>query len=163
MRVCAKRAATIAGLFCTATLCGCAGTEVYQFGQQIDMGPYSFEVVRADKGTWASTPTINIHFRLTRDDTAPFTTDFNSSFAFKMELVDAAGNTFTVDPHAVSPVYRAGRQRSDKYRAEVRLSPSLEGVRSATQIGKAVDDFRLVIDNPAREADQPRRVAIQLH
>jgi hypothetical protein len=158
-----KHAAVVAGLICATAVSGCAGTEEYQLGQRIDMGPYSFEVVRADKGTWASIPTINILFRLTRDDTAPFTTDFSSSFAFKMEAVDAAGNTFTVDPHAVSPVHRAGRYRSDRYRAEVRLSPSLEGVRNATHIGKAVEDFRLIIDNPAHEGKQPRRVAIQLH
>jgi hypothetical protein len=141
---------------------GCAKAEEYQLGQPIDMGPYSFEVVRADKGTWASMMTVNISFRLTRDDTEPFTTDFSSSFAFKMELVDEAGNTFTVDPHPVDPMYRAGRQRSNRYRAEVRISPSMEGVRNAAQLGKAVADFRLIIDNPARQSDQPRRVVIQL-
>ena len=160
---CGRRAAAVAGLICAIAVSGCARTEEYQLGQRIDMGPYSFEVTRAEKGTWASTPTIDISFRLTRDDTAPFTADFNSSFAFKMEVVDAAGNTFTVAPHAVSPVYRAGRYRSDRYRAEVRLSPSLEGVRDGTRIGNAVEDFRLIIDNPAREGDQPRRVVIPLH
>jgi hypothetical protein len=144
------------------TCLGCAIAEEYQLGQRIEMGPYSFEVVGADRGSWASMPTVNISFRLTRDDTEPFTTDFNSSFAYKMELVDRAGNSFTVDPHPVAPVYRAGRHRSDRYRAEVRISPSFEGVRNATRLGKAVADFRLIIDNPARQGDQPRRVAIQL-
>ena len=107
--------------------------------------------------------TINVSFRLNRDDTAPFTTDFRSSFAYKMELVDAAGNAFPVEPRPLSTVTRGGRQRSDRYSAEVRLSPSHEGVRDGSRIGKAPGDFKLVIDNPAREGNQPRRVAIQLH
>jgi hypothetical protein len=129
----------------------------------MEMGPYSFEVVSAEKGAqWASSPTINIRFRLHRDDTAPFTTNFTSSFAFKMELVDAAGNAFPVSPEPVSPVHRAGRERSDTYLANVRLSPSHEGVRDAARIGKEPVDFRLIIENPAPEVDQPRRVAIRL-
>ena len=110
-------------------LFGCARTEEYQLDQRIDMGPYSFAVVSADEGQWGSDPTINIFFRLNRDDTAPFTTDFSWSFADKMEIVDAVGNAFPVSPNPVSPVYRAGRQRSDRYLAKVRLSPSHEGVR----------------------------------
>ena len=160
---CARQSAVVVALVCAgALLAGCAGTEDYRLGQQIDMGPYSFEVVGADTGTWSSTPTINISFRLTRDDTAPFTTDFHSSFGYKMELVDAAGNAFPVEPRPVSPVTRDGRQRSNAYRAEVRLSPSHEGVRDGSRIGKAVGDFTLIIDNPARQGNQPRRVAIPL-
>ena len=160
---CGRRGAVVAGLVCAgAWLLGCAGTKEYPLGQRIDMGPYSFEVVSADEGRWGSDPTINILFRLNRDDTAPFTTDFRWSFAYKMELVDAAGNAFPVSPDPVSPVYRAGRQRSDRYLAKVRLSPSHEGVRDGTRIGKVAADFRLIIDNPAPEDDQPRRVAIRL-
>ena len=57
---------------------------------------------------------------------------------------------------------KGGRERSDRYVAEVRLSPSHEGVRDGSRIGKATKDFKLLIDNPAREGNQPRRVAIQL-
>jgi hypothetical protein len=157
------RLAIVAGVVCAGALVsGCAGAEEYRLGQLIDMGPYSFEVVSADEGRWGSDPTINIHFHLTRDDTLPFTTDFSSSFAFKMELVDVAGNAFPADPHPVSPVYKGGRQRSSRYRAEVRLSPSHEGVRDGSRIGKGRKDFRLIIDNPVPERDQPRRVSIQL-
>jgi len=153
----------VAGLLCAGTmLLGCAGTEEYELGQRIDMGPYSFEVVSADEGRWGSEPTLGILFRLDRDDTAPFTTDFRRSFAYKMEIIDAAGNAFAVDPSPQSPVYKAGRYRSDRYLAEVRLSASLEGVRDSTRIGKTASDFRLIIDNPDPERDQPRRVAIQL-
>ena len=153
----------VAGLlYAGAVLVGCARTEEYEVGQRIDMGPYSFEVVSADEGRWGSEPTLGILFRLDRDDTAPFTTDFRRSFAYKMEIIDAAGNAFVVDPSPQSPVYRAGRYRSDRYLAEVRLSASLEGVRDSTRIGKTASDFRLIIDNPDPERDQPRRVAIQL-
>ncbi len=52
---CGRSAAVIAGLlYAGAVLVGCARTEEYQLGQRIDMGPYSFEVVSADEGTWAS-------------------------------------------------------------------------------------------------------------
>ena len=160
---CNRPAAVFVALLASAVLVGCARTEEYQLGQRIDMGPYSFEVTSADAGTRNSDRTISILFRLNRDDTAPFTTDFWQSFAYKMEIVDAAGNAFTVDPHPQSPVYRGGRNRSERYLAEVKLSPSLEGVRDSTRIGKTASDFRLIIDNPAPEGDQPRRVAIQLH
>ena len=159
---CGRPAAGVAGLLCAGVVFGCARTEAYQLGQRIDMGPYSFEVAGADEGTWASEPTISILFRLDRDDTAPFTTDFWQSFVYKMEIVDAAGNAFPVDPQPQSPVYRAGRYRSDRYLAEVKLSPFHEGVRNSARIGKTAGDFRLIIDNPAPEGDQPRRVAIQL-
>jgi len=161
---CSRYGTAVGGLICAgAWLLACAGTQEYPLGQRIDMGPYSFEVVSADQGRpWGSAPTVDVLFRLHRDDTAPYTTDFKSSFAFKMELVDAAGNAFPVEPNPVSPVQRAGRQRSDTYLANVRLSPSHEGVRDSTRIGKAPADFRLIIDNPAREGDQPRRVAIRL-
>jgi hypothetical protein len=149
-------------LYAGAVLVGCGRTEEYQLGQRIDMGPYSFEVVSADEGTWASQPTINILFRLDRDDTAPFTSEFQESFAYKMEVVDAAGNAFPVNPAAQRPVYSAGRQRSDRYLAEVRLSASHEGVRDRARIGKTASDFRLIIENPEPARDQPSRVAIQL-
>jgi hypothetical protein len=42
--------------------------------------------------------TIELLFRLYRDDTAPFTTDFTESFTNRMQLVDAAGNAFVVFP-----------------------------------------------------------------
>lgn len=160
---CDSRRGSVAALICAAAcLIGCAGTEEYALGQPVNMGPYSFEVVSADEGHWGSYPTVDIAFRVTRDATEPFTTSFSSSFADKMELVDAAGNAFPVAAEPVSPVYRAGRSRSDRYLARVRLSPSHEGVRDAARIGKVAGDFRLVIDNPAPEGGQPRRVAVAL-
>ena len=41
---------------------------------------------------------IEVRFRLDRDDTAPFTTDFNESFLDAMRIVDAAGEHFRLQP-----------------------------------------------------------------
>jgi hypothetical protein len=76
---------------------------------------------------------------------------------------DAAGNAFPVDPDPIDPVYRSGRPRAARYVARVRLSTSHEGVRDADHLGKAASDYKLMIDNPAPEGAQPRRVSIQLH
>jgi hypothetical protein len=152
----------VAFICAAACAAGCARAEEYALEQPINMGPYSFEVVSAEGGRWGSAPTVDILFRITRDDTAPFTTTFKSSFGFKMEIVDTAGNAFPVEPDPVSPVYRGGRYRSDRYLARVRLSPSHEGVRDSARIGNTASDFRLMIENPAPEKDQPRRVAIPL-
>jgi hypothetical protein len=160
---CGSRTLAVAALACAAAwLLACGRVEEYQLGQRVEMGPYTFEVTSARQGAWGSDPTIDIVFRLHRDDTAPFTTTFKSSFGYKMEIVDAAGNAFPVDPDPVSPIYQAGRWRSDRYLARVRLSPSHEGVRNANRIGKTVADFTLIIENPAPERDQPRRVGIRL-
>jgi hypothetical protein len=158
-----RRPSIVVALMCAGGwLTGCARAEEYALEQPINMGPYSFEVVSAEDGQWGSAPTVDIRFRIRRDDTVPFTTTFKSSFGFKMAIVDAAGNTFPVEPDPISPVYRGGRYRSDRYLARVRLSPSHEGVRDSARIGKAAADFRLLIENPAPEQDQPRRVAIPL-
>jgi hypothetical protein len=155
------------------------------------MGPYTFEVAGAKKGTTQAgtrNATIEVLFRLDRDDTAPFTTTFNRSFENKMQLVDAAGNTFLAFPvpntqeyvvgsggltpvagywRASAEVHRGGRVRADTYRASVVLSPSymtgLGKVRHRENIGTTVSDFKLIIDNPDRGGDQPGRVVIQLH
>jgi hypothetical protein len=160
--ICARRVVAAIALCACCLVLGCARVEEYQLGQAIEMGPYTFEVSRASEGRWSSTKTIDILFRLHRDDTKPFTTSFRDSFMFQMELVDAAGNAFPVDPSPIAPISRGGRLRSDRYRAEVRLSPSHEGVRDAEKIGTSAGDFTLMISNPSPEANQPRRVAVRL-
>src|SRR5260221_1068419 len=64
-------------------------------------------------------------------------------------------------------VYRAGRRRSDTYRASIALDPVYVGrgmsIQQLMPIGETVSDFTLIIDNPKREGDQPGRVVIQLH
>src|SRR2546425_9593881 len=109
---CGRRAAVVATLACTAVLLiACGRTEQGQLGQRIDMGPYTFEVAGAKKGTTQAgtrNATIEVLFRLYRDDTAPFTTTFNRSFDNKMQLVDAAGNTFLVFPVPNTQEYVVG-------------------------------------------------------
>ena len=155
------------------------------------MGPYAFDVADAKRGTteiaFRTIATIEVLFRLYRDNTTEFT--FDRSFAHKMQLVDTAGNTFQVFPtpntqeYGMSlggeakpipgywptsrEVYRAGRRRSDTYRASIALDPVYVGrgmkIQQREHVGETVSDFRLIIDNPRREGDQPGRVVIQLH
>ena len=164
-----------------------------ELGQHIDMGPYTFEVAGAKKGRTQISDrrmaSIEVLFRLHRDDTAPFTTDFNHSFRNRMQLVDTAGNTFQVFPTPNTQeyemsmggeaqpvagywptsreVYRAGRRSSDTYRATIPLDAEYDNrgrERGAHErFGDAVSDFRLIVDNPRRMDDQPGRVVIQLH
>ena len=191
---CARRAAVVAALVCTAIpLVACGRTEQYEMGQRIEMGPYTFEVAGAKKGITQISDrrlaSIEVLFRLHRDDTAPFTTDFDHSFRNRMQLADTAGNTFQVFPipntqdyqmslggeatpvpgyWRTSPeVYRAGRRRADTYRASIALDPLYVGrgltIKHREQIGQTVSGFKLIIDNPQREGDQPGRAVVQLH
>jgi len=135
-------------------------------------------------------PTVELLLRLVRDDTAPYTTDFAHSFRTGMQLVDATGNTFRVFPRTnvrdykvdmrgeVTPigsyfpttteVYRGGRKRADSYRASVELNPEYVGLRRGMTVmhregvGTAVSDFKLIIDNPDRQGEQPGRAEIPL-
>jgi hypothetical protein len=191
--ICGRRTAVVAALACTAILSiACGSTEQYQMAQRVDMGPYTFEVAGAKTGFTRAAPrnpTIEVLFRLHRDDTAPFTTDFADSFKRRMQLVDAAGNTFVVFPvpntqeyqiggvgdatpirgywAPSAEVHRGGRRRADTYRASVDLSPAymtgMGNIGHRENVGKTVSDFKLIIDNPDRGGDQPSRVVIQLH
>jgi hypothetical protein len=173
-----KRAAHIAGcsrrrfsfLAVPAALliaAACERPTPYQMNQPIEMGPYSFSVASAAPGrSWQSTEgpyyEIEVRFRLDRDDTAPFTTDFNSSFADAMRIVDAAGNTFGCSPSPVDAVYKGGRYRSDRYSCLFRYSQSSEGVSDFAKVGTHPADFQLIIANPERKDGQPRQVVVQL-
>ena len=193
---CGRRAIVVAAIACTPILlAGCGRTEQYDMGQRIDMGPYTFEVAGAKKGSTQHSDrtviaTIELLLRLVRDDTAPYTTDFAHSFRTRMQLVDATGNTFRVSPRTnvrdykvdlhgeVSPigsyfpttteVYRGGRKRADSYRASVELNPEYVGLDRGMKVmhregvGTAVTDFKLIIDNPDRQGEQPGRAEIPL-
>ncbi len=137
-------------------------------GQTIEMGPFAFSVTAAAQGkSWQSAEgpnhEIDIHFRLERDDSAPFTTDFNSSFIDAMRIVDAAGNTIGCSPEAVNGLYQAGRFRSNHYRCLFRYSQSSDGITDFTRVGTQPDHFQLFITNPDPKGSQPRRVTVQLH
>jgi hypothetical protein len=150
-----------------AVCSGCDSTTQSAIGEAIEMGPYTFSVVSATQGKqWESADGIYreivVRVRVHRDNTAPFTDTFSSSFIDSMRIVDAAGNTVGTSPHPVSPIHKAGRSRSEYYTCLFRFSQSSPGVRDFGKIGTRPQDFRLIINNPAHEGSQPRRVSIQL-
>jgi len=145
----------------------CSRAEEYAMGSPIDMGPYTFVVTGAASGrSWESAEgryhEISVAFRLDRDDSPPFTTDFTSSFLDKMTIVDAAGNQVQTHPVAVDPSYKGGRSRSGRYTSLFRYSRSSPGMRDFAAVGTRPEDFRLLIDNPAPEPGQPRQVVVPL-
>jgi hypothetical protein len=149
------------------SLAGCQSTTHSSIGDPIEMGPYVFSVVSATQGRqWESAEgtyrEVVVRIRVHRDDTAPFTDNFTSSFIDSMTLIDAAGNSIGATPAPVSPVHAGGRARSGYYTCLFRFSRSSEGVRDFDRIGTRPRDFRLLIANPAREGRQPSRVSIQL-
>lgn len=176
MKACARVIPVAVAVLLGGWLLGCrTPAEEYRMGQRIEMGPYAFTVEQTEESqVYASVMgpeghyqagTVNqirVFFRLLRDDTAPFTTDFANSFLTGMKLVDGAGNQFDVNPVPLSPVYRGGRQRSDEYAADIKLDPSFMGVRRPKEMGQHARDFRLIIDNPDPRSKQPRRISIAL-
>ena len=137
------RAATIvalAGLAASA----CDATKQASIGEAIEMGPYTFSVMSAVTGKqWESAEgtyrEIVVRLRVHRDDSAPFTDSFSSSFIDNIAIVDAAGNAVRTVPSPVSPIYKAGRYRSstasassdtaDRQRACVISRGSARGLR----------------------------------
>jgi hypothetical protein len=163
---CSSRSALPITIACLV-IASCEQSVRYQVGQPIEMGPYSFSVTSPARGrSWQSAEgpyyEIEVRFRLDRDDTAPFTTDFNESFLDAMRIVDAAGNAFGCSPGAVDGSYRAGRYRSDQYRCLIRYSQSSDGVTDFAKVGTKPADFQLIIINPEPRDGQPRRVIVQL-
>lgn len=162
-----KRHAVLIAACSSLALSACDGTTQSAMGEAIEMGPYTFSVMSAEQGKqWESAEgtyrEIVVRIRVHRDDTAPFTDSFSSSFIDSLSIVDAAGNSVRTGPSPVSPVYKGGRHRSDYYECVFRYSRSSEGVRDFARIGTRPEDFRLLITNPAREGKQPRRISIQL-
>jgi hypothetical protein len=149
------------------TLSACAEPTPAAIGERLDMGPFTFSVVSATQGKqWESAEgayrEIVVRIRVHRDDTAPYTETFSSSFIDSIRIVDAAGNSIGTSPAAETPVHTAGRYRSEHYTCLFRYSRSSDGVRDFDKIGTRPEDFKLLITNPAPEGQQPRRVAIQL-
>jgi hypothetical protein len=149
------------------TLSACAEPTPAAIGERLDMGPFTFSVVSATQGKhWESAEgpyrEIVVRIRVHRDDTAPYTETFSSSFIDSIRIVDAAGNSIGTSPAAVAPVHTAGRYRSAHYTCLFRYSRSSDGVRDFDKIGTRPQDFKLLVTNPAPEGQQPRRVAIEL-
>ena len=149
------------------TLSACRAATPAALGEPLEMGPYTFSVVSATQGRqWESAEgtyrEILVRLLMHRDDTAPFTDTFSSSFIDSITIVDAAGNSIGASPSPVAPVDHGGRYRSTYYSCLFRFSRSSEGVRDFDRIGTRPQDFKLLITNPAPEGQQPRRVAVPL-
>ena len=148
-------------------LSACAKTTPAAIGEKLEMGQFTFSVVSATKGKqWESAEgtyrEIVVRIRVHEDHTKPFTETFSSSFIDSIRIVDAAGNSIGTSPSTDSPVHTAGRARSEYYTCLFRYSKSSDGVRDFEKIGTRPQDFKLMINNPAPERQQPRRVEIQL-
>jgi hypothetical protein len=148
-------------------LSACQGSTPAVIGEPIEMGPYTFSVVSAKPGKqWESSEgtyrEIVVRVRVHRDDTAPFTENFSSSFTDKIAIEDPAGNSIGTTPAPEQPVQKAGRSRSEYYTCVFRYSRSSEGVRDFARIGTRPEEFRLLVTNPSRQRGQPRRVVVPL-
>jgi hypothetical protein len=146
----------------------CDRVEPYAMDQPIAMGRYTFAVVAATEGkTWISAEgpvhEIEVRLRIDRDDSAPFTSSFSESFIEHFQIVDEAGNNIGTTPVPISPTYKGGRYRASQYSCLFRFSRSSSGVRDFSAIGTRPAAFQLIVDNPAPEDGQPRRVAVPLH
>src|SRR5438445_2108020 len=119
--------------FSAALLLSCARPQPVAMNQSINMGAFSFSITGTEEsektasqfegGSWHQIPItqVEIHFRVSRDDTRPFTTDFASFFRAGISIKDAAGNSFDLGLRPVQPTYSAGRYRSSEYVASVRI------------------------------------------
>ena len=158
---------------------GCSTTEPYEFGQPIEMGPWSFEVERVrDRVETRSdghrqkvvTLTLRLHNYTERHETTfdDFMNDRRSgglmSISFpKLELVHADGATFVA---SLSPV-SAGSLRSERWQAQAWLLPDNAGIRNWNELWERyadapLSDLVLAIANPDRRSGQPNRVVIAL-
>lgn len=159
--------ATWAGMLLTLA---CSGAEPFTLNQPMEMGPWKFEVTRAEEridqrggGRWK---TITVYLRLEnyRERQEQTFEDFlngsrpNSMMSHpQMTLVDAEGNRFDGIVRPVS---------GDMWMAEFLLVPDTGHLLSdpkrlaEKQLGKRPADFRLVIENPDRRSGQARRVEI---
>ncbi len=99
------------------TLSACAAPTPAAIGDRLDMGPFTFSVGSATQGKQRQSAEgpyreIVVRIRVHRDDTAPFTETFSSSFIDSIRIFDAAGNSIGTSPSEVAPVRKAGRDRS---------------------------------------------------
>ena len=147
-----------AGLLLLA--CAAAPTETYEMGQPIQMGPYIFELERTEQHTFYEGLEIHVIVRILENNAAPFTTTFDDFLGY-WAVRDQAGNTY--DAGTISPL-SGDRRSSEQWVARFRIftSPGTMGVRDPEHVGERVSDFRLFIENPFPQGEQPRRVALQL-
>jgi len=146
-----------AGLFLLG--CAAAPTEEYRMGQPIEMGPYVFELERTEQHSFYDGLEIHVMVRILEDNAAPFTTTFDYFLGY-WAVQDQAGNTFDAGFAPLS----GDRRSSEQWVAMFRIftDSSMMGVRDPEHVGERASDFRLFIENPFPQGEQPRRVVIQL-
>lgn len=156
----------------------CSGAVEVVPREAIALGPWTFEVERADARTdvrggdrWR---TIAVHLRLhnwrerheqTFDDFLNGNTPGAIMCFPKLKLCDVEGTLFDglVRPGS------GGSLRSERWTAEFLLVPGdlQHALADASELAKRYldkkpADFRLLIENPDRRRGQPRRVSVQL-
>ena len=162
----------------TVGIAGCSATESYEFGQPIEMGPWSFEVERVqdvvETDSWRGTrrKVVTVTFRLHNyteryertfgdfmDDNGPGMISFPNA-----KLVHEDGAEFIPLFSAVS----GGNLRSERWRARATLIPVNVGITTDTgplaegYADAPLSDLVLVIDNPDRRSGQPRKISVRL-
>ncbi len=166
-------------LFVTAAggvaLAGCSMAQDHEMGQEIQMGPFTFEVRSAspslDVRDTGRVRVISVTFRVLKDESRPridfgeFLSDMVGAPRMMVfphtTLVDSHGHKFKSDVRGTPP------------RARFLITSALDLVEvmsDAERLQRFNDahletqpsDYRLIIDNPERRKGQPRAVRIQL-
>ena len=161
---------------CIIAACGVA--EEIAMRQPIEMGPWKFEVSRADDRTESRggqqlkivTVELKLH-NYEQRHSKPFDEFLNGRTPGAMmsfphlRLEDARSTSFD---GLLIPV-SGGSLRSQEWRAEFVLVPSSATDPMADPAGQAakyldtrVSDLKLILDNPDRQAGQPGRVLVPL-
>jgi hypothetical protein len=166
MKACASQVMGIVlGLCASLASLGCEKkTQEYRLDQQINMGPFSFEVERTEESVKLVHPNegpnleIRVYYRMLDNKTPPFGKTFDETL-LRVRIVDKAHNTFEYSGRGLL----AGDRRHPSEWCDIfTVSPSLRGVRDSAKLGQRASDFRLIIDNPDVRDGQPERASIQL-
>lgn len=124
------------------------------------MGPYRFQVSFASRVGTAYAPTIEILFRVFRDEESR--ADFCRAFAGRMRVLDQSGAVHSVELHPIKRDETSKYWPWEGYVGVAKLTGTSTRKISVETRGRA-GDLRLVIDNPAPRWYQHKQVVVQLH
>ncbi len=162
-------------------LAGCSMAEDYEMGQEIQMGPFTFEVKSASatvryQEDMGRERIISVTLRVLKNESRP-RIDFGDflndmvGVQWKMQLI-ADSNLTLVDSHGHKFLGGVGNQGGrPQARFEITsLYDTFENPFNVERIQRFNDahletqpsDYRLIIENPDRREGQPRAVRIQL-
>lgn len=148
MKACASHVMRIVVALASLAWLGCAKrTQEYQLGQPINMGPFSFEVERAEEAVRLIHPSegpsleIRVYYRMLDNKTPPFGKTLDETL-LRVRIVDRAGNTIEYSGRGVL----AGDRRHPSEWCDIfAVSPTLMGVRDRGQAGP--EGIRFSIDH----------------